>query len=58
MGHYDKALRKEPAKKYPSPSSAQAARLEKEIQKAVPKYEKTPEPRHDGTEERGMSMGF
>jgi ATP-dependent exoDNAse (exonuclease V) alpha subunit len=57
-GHHDKALRQEPAQKYPSPSSAQAARLEKEIQKAVPKYEKTPEPRHDRTQERGMSIGF
>jgi hypothetical protein len=58
MGHYDKALRKEPAQKYPSPSSAQAARLQKEIQKSIPKYEKTPEPNLDRTQERGMSMGF
>ena len=57
--HHDKALRQEPAQKYPSPSSVRAARLEKEIQKAVQKYEKTPEPRHDRTQERGgMGMGF
>jgi len=58
MGHYEKALRQELAQKYPSPSSAQPARLEKEIQKDIGKYEKTPEPRHDRTQERGMSTGF
>jgi len=58
MGHYEKALRQELAQKYPSPSSAQAVCLEKETQKVVPKYEKTPEPRHDRTQERGMSIGF
>jgi hypothetical protein len=73
IGHNGKALRQEPAQKFPCPSSAQATRLQKEIQKAVPKYEKTPkenispqphhpptppEPRHDRTQEPGMSMGF
>jgi len=58
IGHYEKALRQELAQKYPSPSSAQPARLEKEIQKDIGKYEKTPEPRHDRTQERGMSIGF
>jgi hypothetical protein len=58
MGHYEKALRQELAQKYPSSSSAQAVRLEKETQKVVPKYEKTPEPRHDRTQERGMNIGF
>ena len=73
IGRYEKALRQELARKFPSPSAAQAARLEKEIQKAVRKYEKTlqenisrepyrppvpPEPRQDRTQERGMSMGF
>jgi hypothetical protein len=74
MGHYDKALRKEPVQKYPSPSSAQAARLEKEIQEAAMKHHKIlhsnapaheqhhspppPQPKHDRKQERGMSMGF
>ncbi|MGA8660029.1 MAG: hypothetical protein WB586_28250, partial [Chthoniobacterales bacterium] len=59
------------AQKYPSPSPAQAARLEKEIQKAVRKYEKAlqgsrqpyhpptpPEPSLERTQERGMSWGL
>ena len=73
IGHYEKELREELAQKYPSLSSAQEAHLEKEIQKAIRQYEKTvqenitrqpyhpptpPEPRHDRTQERGMSMGF
>ena len=73
IGRYEKALREQLAQRFPSPSPAQAARLEKEIQKAVRKYEKAlqenisrqpyhpptpPEPRQDRTQERGMSMGF
>jgi hypothetical protein len=73
MGHYEKALRQEPVQKYPSPSSAQAARLEKEIQEAVMKHQKIlqrdpaheqhhspppPQPKHEPTQEQGMSMGF
>jgi hypothetical protein len=72
MGHYEKALRQELTQKYPSPSSAPPARLQKEIQKAIGKYEKTlqenisrqpyhsapPEPSLDRTQERGMSTGF
>ncbi len=40
MGHYEKELRQELAQKDPSLSSAQSARLEKEIQKAVMKHHK------------------
>jgi len=74
IGHYEKALRQELAQKYPSPSSAQPARLEKEIQEAAMKHHKIlqrnapaheqhhplppPQPKHDRTQERGMSMGF
>ena len=74
MGHYEKALRQELAQKYPSPSSAQAARLEKEIQEAAMKHHKIlhpnapayeqhhspppPQPKHDRRQERGMSKGF
>jgi hypothetical protein len=74
MGHCEKELRQEFAQKYPSLSSAQAARLEKEIQEDVMKQQKTlqrnaaaheqhhppppPQPKHDRTQEQGMSMGF
>ena len=65
-----KELRQELAQKDPSLSSAQAAPLEKEIQEAVRQYEKTveeyiarqpfhppppPQPRHDRTQEPGIS---
>ena len=70
---YEKALRQKLSQKYPSLSAVQAARLEKEIQKAVIKHQKIvqrdaaheqhhppapPKPKHDQTQERGMSMGF
>ena len=71
MGHYEK---EELAQKDPSLSSAQEAHLEKEIQEAAMKHHKIlprnapaheqrhspppPQPKHDRTQERGMSMGF
>ena len=74
MAHYEKELRQQLVQKYPSPSSAQAAWLEKEIQKAAMKHHKIlqrnapaheqhhspppPQPKHDRRQERGMSMGF
>jgi hypothetical protein len=74
MGHYEKELRQEFAQKYPSLSSAQTARLEKEIQEAVMKHHKIlqrnaaaheqhhppppPQPKHEPTQEQGISMGF
>jgi len=73
-GHDGKELPQEPAQKDPSLSSAQAAPLEKEIQKAVRQYEKTveeyiarqpyhppptpPQPNHDRTQEPGISRGI
>jgi NAD(P)H-dependent flavin oxidoreductase YrpB (nitropropane dioxygenase family) len=73
-GHCEKELRQEFTQKYPSPSSPEEARLEKEIQEEVMKHEKilqqnaaAPEqhhlpaplqPKHDRTQERGMDMGF
>ena len=74
MAHYEKELRQQLVQKYPSPSSAQAARLEKEIQEAAMKHHKIlhpnapaheqhhspppPQPKHDRRQERGMSKGF
>ena len=73
MGHSEKEPRQELAQKYPSLSSAQEAHLEKEMQKAVIKHQKIlrqdaaheqhhppapPQPKHNPTQERGISMGF
>ena len=73
-GHDEKELAQEFAQKDPSLSSAQEVHLEKEIQETVMKHEKIlqrtaagheqhhppppPQPKHDPTQERGMSMGF